>query len=156
MIYIADTNVVSELMKSDPTSNVIDWFQDHEGAVYLTAITVEELYFGMLSLPEGKRKRRLGEAITPIVMDCADKTLPFDAYCGYLCAQLHARATASGHTPTVEDLMIAAICQRNNAVLARATRRTSPTSTSTWKTPSSTRAPRSSACAPKDERGKAL
>lgn len=118
MIYVADTNVVSELMKREPASSVIDWFQDREGAVYLTAVTVEELYFGMLRLPEGRRKRRLGEAITSIVMDCSDKTLPFDAYCGYLCAQLHARAIASGHAPTVEDLMIAAICQRNDAVLA--------------------------------------
>ncbi|MDO4289837.1 MAG: type II toxin-antitoxin system VapC family toxin [Eggerthellaceae bacterium] len=118
MRYVADTNVVSELMKREPSPNVIDWFQDCEGEVYLTSVTVVELYYGMLKLPEGKRKQRLGDAIADIVMDCAEKTFAFDAYCGYLCAQLHARAIKSGHTPTVEDLMIAAICQRNDVVLS--------------------------------------
>ena len=118
MRYVADTNVVSELMKRDPAPSVIDWFQDCEGEIYLTSVTVMELYYGMLKLPEGKRKQRLSDAIAGIVMDCAEKTFSFDAYCGFLCAQLHERAVKSGHTPTVEDLMIAAICQRNDAVLA--------------------------------------
>lgn len=118
MIYVADTNVVSELMRSDPDFSVICWFQDHEGEVYLNAVTVEEIYYGIFRLPEGKRRRRLEDAIAGIVMDCSDKTLPFDAYCGYLCAELHARAISLGRTPTIEDLMIAAICRRNDAVLA--------------------------------------
>lgn len=118
MRYIADTNVVSELMKPRPNDHVIDWFQDHEGAVYLTAVTVKELYFGMLRLPDGKRKERLRETIRGIVMDCADKTLPFDAYSGFICAELHAQAAAAGHTATIEDLMIAAIARRNDCVLA--------------------------------------
>lgn len=116
--YVADTNVVSELMKPTPSDNVIDWFQDHEGLVYLTSITVKELYYGMLRLPDGKRKDRLRSAITGIVMDCSSKTLPFDAYSAYLCAQLHERAILQGRTPTIEDLMIASIVQRNEAVLA--------------------------------------
>lgn len=118
MRYVADTNVISELMKREPCPNVIDWFQDREGQVFLTAVTVKELYFGMLRLPDGKRKRLLEEAITAIVMDCAGQTLAFDAYSGYLCAKLHDRACANGRTPTIEDLMIAATCQRNDAVLA--------------------------------------
>lgn len=117
MKYVADTNVVSELMKRDPSPHVVDWLMDHEGQVYLTAITVKELYFGMLRLPDSKRKSLLEKAITGIIMDCADKTLSFDAFCGYLCAKLHQQAVASGHTPTIEDLMIAAICQRNDAAL---------------------------------------
>ena len=46
MNYIVDTNVVSELMRPQPSENVIDWFYDHEGQVWLTSITVKELYFG--------------------------------------------------------------------------------------------------------------
>lgn len=117
MRYVADTNVVSELMKREPSLRVVDWLMDHNGQIYLTSITVKELYFGMLRLPDGKRKKLLDKAITGIVMDCSDKTFPFDAFCGYLCAKLHSQAVASGHTPTIEDLMIASICQRNDAVL---------------------------------------
>ncbi len=117
MKYIADTNVVSELMRPEPCDSVIDWFQDHEGSVYLTAIAVKELYFGMLRLPDGKRKERLRTAITGIVMDCDDKILPFDGFSAYLCAELHEKACALGRPATIEDLMIAAICQRNEATL---------------------------------------
>ena len=117
MKYVVDTNVVTELLKARPDSRVIDWFQDHDGLVYLASITIKELYFGMLRLPEGKRKSALREAITSIVMECADSILSFDGYSGYLCAEFHQRAVLSGRTPTIEDLMIAAICQRNDAVL---------------------------------------
>ena len=118
MKYVADTNVVSELMKKEPSVEVVDWFFDHEGDVYLTSVTIKELYFGMLRLPEGKRRRRLEETIGAIALDCSDKTFSCDAVSGYLCARLHELALASGRTPTIEDLMIAAICQRNSAVLA--------------------------------------
>lgn len=118
MKYVVDTNVISELIKERPSQAVIDWFYDHEGDVYLNSVTIEELYFGMMRLPEGKRKRTLEEAITGIVMDCSDKTFVFDAFCGYLCARLHDSAIRQGRTPSSEDLMIAAIALRNDAILA--------------------------------------
>lgn len=118
MNYVVDTNVVSELMRPQPSENVIDWFYDHEGQVWLTSITVKELYFGMLRLPEGKRKERLRQAITSIVTDCSSKTYSFDAFSAFLCAELHEQALSQGKAPTIEDLMIAAICKRNDCVLA--------------------------------------
>lgn len=118
MRYLADTNVVSELMKPAPADAVIDWFQDNEGQVCISAVTVEELYFGLFLLPDGKRKERLKAAITGIVMDCSDKTLAFDAFSAYLCAELQAKAKSMGHVATIEDLMIASIALRNDAVLA--------------------------------------
>lgn len=118
MNYVVDTNVVSELMRPQPSENVIDWFCDHEGQVWLTSITVKELYFGMLRLPEGKRKERLRQAITSIVMDCSSKTYSFDAFSAFLCAELHEQALSQGKAPAIEDLMIAAICKRNDCALA--------------------------------------
>lgn len=99
MNYVVDTNVVSELMRPQPSENVIDWLYDHEGQVWLTAITVKELYFGMLRLPEGKRKERLRQAITGIVMDCSSKAYPFDAFSAFLCAELHEQALSQGKRP---------------------------------------------------------
>lgn len=118
MNYVVDTNVVSELMRPQPSENVIDWFYDHKGQVWLTSITVKELYFGMLRLPEGKRKERLRQAITSIVMDCSSKTYSFDAFSAFLCAELHEQALSQGKAPAIEDLMIAAICKRNDCALA--------------------------------------
>lgn len=117
-MYIADTNVLSELMKDNPSRSVIDWFWDHEGDIYTTAVTVEELYYGLLKMPEGKRRTNLQECMDAIVKDCAGKTFPFDGFSAYLCAKMRVEALASGHNPSLEDLMIAAITERHNATLA--------------------------------------
>ncbi len=36
----------------------------------------------------------------------------------FLCAELHEQALSRGKVPTIEDLTIAAICKRNDCVLA--------------------------------------
>ena len=118
MKYVADTNVISELMKPHPSDNVIDWFQDNEGMVYIAATTIDELYYGMLLLSDGRRKNQLRTAITGIVMDCSNKTLPFDGYSAYLCAELKTNARAQGRATSTEDAMIAAVALRNDAIVA--------------------------------------
>lgn len=118
MRYVADTNVISELMKPKPARVVIDWFYDHEGAIYLTSVSVAELYFGALCLPDGARRTRLVDAISAIVMDCSGKTLTFDGFSAFLCAQFESQSLRLGKVMTREDAMIAAICQRNDCVLA--------------------------------------
>lgn len=118
MIYVVDTNIVSELMKECPNHDVVEWFWDHEGEIYLNAITIKELYFGAERLPEGKRKRTLKETIDGIAKDCAGKTYPFDSYCGYECARLQQKSIKAGFSIAIEDLMIAAIALRNDAILA--------------------------------------
>lgn len=117
-MYVVDTNIVSELTKPHPNQNVVDWLWDHEGEIYLNAITIKELYFGVERLPEGKRKRTLRAAIDGIAKDCAGKTLPFDSFCGFECARLQQKAIKAGFNTAIEDLMIAAIAVRNDAVLA--------------------------------------
>ena len=118
MKYVMDTNIVSEFLKPHPNQNAIWWAQDHNPDLLLNAVSIQELYFGLFTMPDGKRKESLKESIDAIVEECTDRILPFDAFTGYLCAEMHAFAKASGRPGTVEDLMIAAICKRNNAVLA--------------------------------------
>lgn len=118
MAYVVDTNIVSELVNTRYSQQVIDWFWEHADEVFLTSITVEELYYGALQLPKGKRQQTLLEAINAIVRDCGDRILAYDGFCGYLCAKLQARAKSMGRTSSIEDFMIAAICQSNNMTLA--------------------------------------
>ena len=117
MKYILDTNIISEIVKPRPDFNTISWIQDHTDDVAITSVSLEELYFGIFLMPDGKRKQSLKESIDAIVKDCTDRTLAFDAFCGYLCAEVHAAARKAGHAGTIEDFMIAAICLRHNATL---------------------------------------
>ncbi len=117
MKYILDTNILSEIVKPRPDFNTISWIQDHTDEVAITSVSLEELYYGIFLMSDGKKKEALKSSIDAIVKDCTNRTLAFDAFCGYLCAEVHANARKSGHTGTIEDFMIAAICKRNDAVL---------------------------------------
>lgn len=116
-MYVLDTNIISEIVKPHPDFSAICWIQDHVDDVAISVVSLEELYYGVFLMPEGKRRQKLKEAIDSIVRDCADRTLPFDAFCGYLCAEVHAAARQCGRVGTLEDIMIAAICLRHNATL---------------------------------------
>lgn len=117
MKYIVDTNVVSETMKREPNPNVMNWLSNHEAELFLTSITVEEMRFGQLMMPAGKRREKLRESIDSLITEYASKILAFDTAAAQKCAELHELAISAGKTPTIEDLMIAGICLNQQGVL---------------------------------------
>ena len=117
MKYVLDTNVISEITKPQPNQNALFWIQDHVDDVGITSISLEKLYYGILLLPDGKRKRKLKETIDAVVRDCSDRTLSFDAFCSFLCADIRSKARKAGRVGTIEDFMIAAICLRDDLAL---------------------------------------
>ena len=118
MMYVVDTNVISELFKPNPCHNVIWWMQDHNESIYLNAVTLHELHYGIGLLPEGRRKRIYLEKANAIAQECINRILPFDAFSGHLSGTLHAEARQAGRQGSTEDCMIAAICERHGATLA--------------------------------------
>ena len=60
MSYLLDTCLVSELTKTKPAATVEHWIQEQrESDLYISAITLTELKYGIVRLPEGKKKHRL-------------------------------------------------------------------------------------------------
>lgn len=60
MSYLIDTCCISELIKSTPDKQVVQWFSDHnERDLYLSVITFGELRKGIQKLPSSKKKRQL-------------------------------------------------------------------------------------------------
>ena len=117
MNYVLDTNIISEFTKPRPNPSVIDWAHDHNEEIFLNTVTLYELYYGIFCMPEGKLKKGLLETIDAIAEECSDRILGLDAFGSYLCAKMRSDAQRHGRQVTVEDAMIAAICQRNNATL---------------------------------------
>ena len=118
MQYVLDTNVVSEIIKPKPDHNTMRWMQDHNESLYLNAVSIHELYYGVFLLPDGKRKDSLLERLGYITQDCTNRIFTFDAFSGHLCGKLYASIRQIGRQVSIEDCMIAAICQRNDATLA--------------------------------------
>lgn len=56
-MIILDTNVISEILRANPDTNVLSWFGLHpRQSLYTTNITRAELMRGTEMLPHGKRK----------------------------------------------------------------------------------------------------
>ena len=72
-MIVLDTNVVSELMRPAPEVVVVEWV-DRQVAddVYLTAVTLAELLYGIARLPAGRRKSTLAEMLEAMVVEDFD------------------------------------------------------------------------------------
>jgi predicted nucleic acid-binding protein len=56
--YLVDTNVLSELRRKQPDSNVVRWLENRPPTtLFLSALTLGELRKGIEPMPEGERKR---------------------------------------------------------------------------------------------------
>ena len=76
-MIILDTNVISEILKKDHADRrVIDWFiRVPMNEVYTTSVTTAELLTGIALLPEGARKRRLGDSVQRFISLYLPRTL---------------------------------------------------------------------------------
>lgn len=112
--HLLDTNVIRELVKPKPHPGVVAWLSGLE-AVVLSAVTVEELTFGV-ERTQGKAREALRGwlselwAAQPVIVDV---TAEIAAAAG----RLRARRTA-GRPASQADMLIAACALRRGLVLA--------------------------------------
>ena len=125
-MIVVDTNVISEPLRQPPESRVIEWIDAQPiETLYLAAITVAELRFGVASLPAGKRRDRLHESLERQVLPLfAGRVLPFDAAASPFYAESMAKARSAGLAIATADGYIAATAIANGMMVA--TRDTSP------------------------------
>ena len=125
-MILVDTNVVSEPLRRAPEPRVAGWLDAQAlETLYLSAITVAELRFGVRSLPAGRRRDRLHEDLEEQVLPMfAGRVLAFDLAASQAYAELMAKARSGGRTIPVPDAYIAAIAAANGMMVA--TRDTAP------------------------------
>lgn len=125
-MILLDTNVISEPLRRDPESRVVEWIDAQPlETLYLSAITVAELRTGMALLPAGKRRASLQENLEERVLPLfVGRVLSFDLACTQAYADSMARARKAGLSIAAADGYIAAIAAANG--FAVATRDTSP------------------------------
>jgi predicted nucleic acid-binding protein len=109
--FLLDTNVLSELMRSQPATAVLDWFtQNAQRAMHTSAVTQAEILTGVALLPVGQRRTALATSAEQMFeQDFADRCLPFDTAAAKHYAVLVAARTRQGQPVATEDAQIAAI-----------------------------------------------
>lgn len=119
-MILLDTNVISELMRPLPDSRVVSWISDQQTlSVFLSAITVAELKFGIAILPAGRKRERVASAVDNMLREeFARRVLPFDYEAAFIYADIGSARRAIGRPISHPDCQIAAIAQLHGAVLA--------------------------------------
>ena len=119
MKYLLDTCVISELVAIQPSEKVIDWIDNIEQeSVYLSVITIGEIYKGIEILPESKRKINLQKWLNDeLIIRFRGKILLVDTNVMLVWGELTGRLNIEGKRMPAIDSLIAAIAIHNNCSL---------------------------------------
>jgi predicted nucleic acid-binding protein len=119
-VIVLDTNVLSEGLRPQPAANVLRWMQSEPvAALFTTAITEAELFYGAALLPDGGRRRSLEAVITQLLAtQFAGRILPFDSAAARQFADIAATRRRAGRPIGEADGRIAAIARSRGATLA--------------------------------------
>ena len=125
-MILVDTNVISETLRQQPDPAVVRWMDTQSiETLYLSAVTVAELRYGIAVLPEGRRRQVLHSGLEQSVLPLFEgRILPFDGATAESYAELMAAARRLGRGVSAADGYIAATAHA--AGLMVATRDTSP------------------------------
>ncbi len=119
-MILLDTNVVSEVMKTQPAEAVVAWLngQDSE-RLYVSAITIGEITYGLRILPDGKRRSGLRERFERFVALAFDqRVLAYDESAARVYGELMGDRKELGLPMSVPDGQIAAIARLNHLAVA--------------------------------------
>jgi tRNA(fMet)-specific endonuclease VapC len=116
MKYLLDTNVVSEPLTARPSAGVLTNIEAYAAELAISAISWQEMHFGLERLPPGSRRDRIRAYLDQRVRPTLP-ILPFDAAAAEWQARERARLSRIGRTPSYADSQIAAIAAVNGLIL---------------------------------------
>jgi toxin FitB len=114
--FLVDANILSEPTRSAPDPRVVEWLRHHERDIAVDPIILGEVRFGILLLPQGKKRKRLEQWFDAGVQRL--RCLPWEAETGLRWAQLLAGLRASGRAMPIKDSVIAATALVHGLVVA--------------------------------------
>jgi toxin FitB len=119
-VIVLDTNVVSELMRPKPSIKVAHWLDGFTRQdVWITAISIFELRFGIEIQAQGLRRSQLENSLARILeAGFSGRILNFDETAADAAALLSAKQRLAGRSREVRDTFIAGIVVAHAAELA--------------------------------------
>jgi predicted nucleic acid-binding protein len=119
-VIVLDTNVVSELMRPKPEARVTSWLNKlSRQEVWITAISIFELRFGIGLRAKGQRRSHLEDSLARILeVGFHDRILNFDEQAANAAALISAKQRVTGRSKEVRDTFIAGIVSAHRAGLA--------------------------------------
>jgi len=119
-MIVLDTNVITELMRTEPHPAVFAWAAAQPRAsLYTTSLNCAEILFGIRALPEGRRRSALAEAAALLFdEDFGDRILAFDALAANRYSEIVVSRRLAGTPIEAFDALIAATASIAGAAVA--------------------------------------
>ena len=119
-MIVLDTNVASELGKSNPPLNVLSWIaRQPETDLFTTAVNVAEMLYGTERLSNSRRRDVLAAGDEKVVNEILNgRVLPFDGAAARAYAEIRVGKERAGQPIETRDCMIAAFARVNGAAVA--------------------------------------
>ena len=119
-MIILDTNVVSEPLKPFPNPAVVNWLNAQApGTLFITSINLAELLAGVETMPQGRRREALAQALSAHVSALFEnRVLHFDTRAAQNFGTCLAGAQAEGNPVGFADCAIAAIAKTQGWMVA--------------------------------------
>jgi toxin FitB len=117
-LILLDTNVISELFRSQPNMSVENWLIENEPFLLLNSVTLSELAYGIALLPQGVHRKTLATQYDLTVQQFNGRIVPFAASEAQIYAEIRAAARSAGRPISVADAQIAAIARSLDVPLA--------------------------------------
>ncbi|MBO4629372.1 MAG: PIN domain-containing protein [Treponema sp.] len=116
LIYLLDTNIISEPTKAQASDKVIQKLAENLEYSGISSIVWAETLTGVKQLPDGKRKTGLFDYLVQNVQKMYE-IIPFDASCASIYSDLAQKLNETGSPAPQFDLLIAATAIANNLIL---------------------------------------
>jgi predicted nucleic acid-binding protein len=119
VIFLLDTNAVSEWVRPQPNPGLIAWTESvDEDRVFISAVTLAELRYGIERLPIGAKRKRLDAwLIDELPLRFEDRILPVGAAIADACGKIIARCESIGRPIEAVDAFIAATAEIHDLTL---------------------------------------
>jgi toxin FitB len=120
--FLLDTNVISNATKAVPSEALAVWFaRQSDDDLFISTMTLAEIQRGILEKSPGRKRELLERWFTGrdgLQALFAGRILPFDENAALIWGRLMAEGTATGRPRSGFDMMIAAIAEANDCVVA--------------------------------------
>ncbi|WP_342450178.1 type II toxin-antitoxin system VapC family toxin [Thiorhodococcus minor] len=116
MRYLLDTNILSEPVVVRPHPGVMQRIEANRGSLAIASVTWQEVLYGMLLLPSGRRREQIEDYLLRRVRPSLP-ILGFEERAARWQAEQRARLRQVGRPPSYPDSQIAAIAAVNDLIL---------------------------------------
>jgi hypothetical protein len=119
--YLLDTNILSNITKPVPSESLVAWMaQQADENLFISTLTVAEIWRGVLEGPAGKKRQQLERWFAgpegPQAL-FAGRILPFDDNAALIWGKIMAKGTKAGRPRSAIDMIVAAIAEANDCMV---------------------------------------